>query len=152
MYKGLASLVGMAVLDVQGEEDALQGKVDALKAHWAEYDFFYFHVKKTDSTGEDGDFAAKVKKVELFDALLPQLLALKPDVICIVGDHSTPSKLSTHSWHPVPLLIRSQYGRRDPAERYTEDEALRGSLGLRKGTDVMPLLMANALKLQKYGA
>ncbi|WP_293913829.1 2,3-bisphosphoglycerate-independent phosphoglycerate mutase [Deinococcus sp.] len=152
MYKGLASLVGMDVLDVQGEEDALQGKVDALKTHWAEYDFFYFHVKKTDSTGEDGDFAAKVKKIELFDALLPQLLALEPDVICIVGDHSTPSKLSTHSWHPVPLLIRSQYGRRDPAVRYTEDEALNGSLGLRRGTDVMPLLMANALKLQKYGA
>jgi 2,3-bisphosphoglycerate-independent phosphoglycerate mutase len=152
MYKGLASLVGMDVLEVQGEEDALQGKVDALKKSWTEYDFFYFHVKKTDSTGEDGDFGAKVKKVELFDALLPQLLALEPDVICIVGDHSTPSKLATHSWHPVPLLIRSQYGRRDPATRYTEDEALKGSLGLRKGTDVMPLLMANALKLQKYGA
>ena len=108
--------------------------------------------KYSDSTGEDGDFKAKVKKIELFDALLPQLLALNPDVIAIVGDHSTPSKLATHSWHPVPLLIRSNYGRRDLAQRYTEDEALKGSLGLRKGTDLMPLLMANALKLNKYGA
>ena len=152
MYKGLASLVGMDVLDVEGEEDALSGKVETLKKSWGEYDFFYFHIKKTDSTGEDGDFAAKVKKIELFDALLPELLALEPDVICIVGDHSTPSKLATHSWHPVPLLIRSKYGRKDPATRYTEDEALKGSLGLRRGTDLMPLLMANALKLQKYGA
>ncbi|GGB75244.1 hypothetical protein GCM10008019_34330 [Deinococcus soli (ex Cha et al. 2016)] len=152
MYKGLASLVGMDVLTVQGEEDALDGKVQALKDNWSKYDFFYFHVKKTDSTGEDGDFGAKVKKIELFDALLPQLLALNPDVIAIVGDHSTPSKLATHSWHPVPLLIRSDYGRRDLAQRYTEDEALKGSLGLRKGTDLMPLLMANALKLNKYGA
>ncbi|AWN22413.1 phosphoglycerate mutase [Deinococcus irradiatisoli] len=152
MYKGLASLVGMDVLEVEGEEDALSGKVEALKQAWGEYDFFYFHIKKTDSTGEDGDFKAKVKKVELFDALLPELLALEPDVLCIVGDHSTPSKLATHSWHPVPLLIRSPYGRKDLAQRYTEDEALRGSLGLRKGTDIMPLLMANALKLQKYGA
>ncbi|GAA5437438.1 2,3-bisphosphoglycerate-independent phosphoglycerate mutase [Deinococcus aquaticus] len=152
MYKGLASLVGMDVLTVEGEEDALDGKVQALKDNWDKYDFFYFHVKKTDSTGEDGDFKAKVKKIELFDALLPQLLALNPDVIAIVGDHSTPSRLATHSWHPVPLLIRSDYGRKDAAARYTEDEAVKGSLGLRRGTDLMPLLMANALKLNKYGA
>ncbi len=152
MYKGLAALVGMDVLAVDGEEDALSGKVETLKAHWDKYDFFYFHIKKTDSTGEDGNFPEKVHKIELFDELLPELLALKPDVICIVGDHSTPSKLATHSWHPVPVLIHSQYGRRDLAQRYTEDEALKGSLGLRRGTDLMPLLMANALKLQKYGA
>lgn len=152
MYKGLASLVGMDVLDVQGEEDALDGKVAALTEHWDNYDFFYWHVKKTDSAGEDGDFAAKVKKIELFDALLPRLRALQPDVLCIVGDHSTPSKLASHSWHPVPLLINSRYGRKDLAARYTEEEAGRGSLGLRRGTDILPLLMANALKLQKYGA
>jgi 2,3-bisphosphoglycerate-independent phosphoglycerate mutase len=152
MYKGLASLVGMDVLDVQGEEDALDGKVVALTEHWGNHDFFYWHVKKTDSAGEDGDFAAKVKKIELFDALLPRLRALNPDVLCIVGDHSTPSKLASHSWHPVPLLINSRYGRKDVAARYTEEEAQKGSLGLRRGTDIMPLLMANALKLQKYGA
>ncbi|ULH14558.1 2,3-bisphosphoglycerate-independent phosphoglycerate mutase [Deinococcus sp. KNUC1210] len=152
MYKGLASLVGMDVLEVEGHEDALAGKVEALKANWDKYDFFYFHVKKTDSTGEDGDFAEKVHKIELFDELLPELLALKPDVLAIVGDHSTPSKLMSHSWHPVPLLIASQYARKDAAQRYTEEEAARGTLGLRKGTDLMPLLMANALKLQKYGA
>ncbi|GGJ87626.1 2,3-bisphosphoglycerate-independent phosphoglycerate mutase [Deinococcus aquiradiocola] len=152
MYKGLASLVGMDVLDVEGHEDALDGKVAALQANWDKYDFFYFHVKKTDSTGEDGDFHEKVHKIEIFDALLPQLLALKPDVIAIVGDHSTPSKLASHSWHPVPLLIHSEYARKDVAARYTEEEAQKGTLGLRRGTDVMPLLMANALKLQKYGA
>jgi 2,3-bisphosphoglycerate-independent phosphoglycerate mutase len=152
MYKGLASLVGMDVLEVDGHEDALDGKVAALQNNWDKYDFFYFHVKKTDSTGEDGDFHEKVHKIELFDELLPQLLALKPDVIAIVGDHSTPSKLSSHSWHPVPLLIHSQYARKDAATRYTEEEAQKGTLGLRRGTDLMPLLMANALKLQKYGA
>lgn len=152
MYKGLASLVGMDVLDVPGEEDALGGKVQVLTEHWAKYDFFFFHVKKTDSTGEDGDFAAKVGKIELFDALLPRILALEPDVLCIVGDHSTPSKLASHSWHPVPVLIRSEHGRKDLTTRYTEEEAGKGSLGLRHGTDLMPLLMANALKLNKYGA
>lgn len=152
MYKGLASLVGMDVLEVEGHEDALEGKVAALQKNWDNYDFFYFHVKKTDSTGEDGDFHEKVHKIEIFDELLPQLLALGPDVIAVVGDHSTPSKMQSHSWHPVPLLIHSQYARKDAAERYTEEEAQKGTLGLRRGTDVMPLLMANALKLQKYGA
>ncbi|AFZ66687.1 2,3-bisphosphoglycerate-independent phosphoglycerate mutase [Deinococcus peraridilitoris] len=152
MYKGLASLVGMDVLDVPGEEDALQEKVQTLRDHWDRYDFFYLHIKKTDSTGEDGDFEEKVHKIELFDELLPQILELGPDVLALVGDHSTPSTLLTHSWHPVPLLIKSDWGRKDLAVRYTEEEAQKGSLGLRRGTDVMPLLMANALKLQKYGA
>ena len=152
MYKGLASLVGMDVLEVEGHEDALEGKVAALREHWAEYDFFFFHIKKTDSTGEDGNFLEKAHKVELFDEILPAILELGPQVLCITGDHSTPSKLMTHSWHPVPVLIRSDYGRKDATSRFTEEEAQKGSLGLRKGTDLMPLLMANALKLQKYGA
>lgn len=152
MYKGLASLVGMDVLPVEGHEDALDGKIAALKKHWDEYDFFYFHVKKTDSTGEDGNFDEKVHKIEIFDELLPQILALGPDVLAIAGDHSTPSKLKSHSWHPVPVLIYSEHGRRDAAQRYTEEEAAKGSLGLRRGTDLMPLLLANALKLNKYGA
>ena len=84
--------------------------------------------------------------------LLPQILSLAPDVLGIVGDHSTPSKLKSHSWHPVPFLIHNGHGRFDPAQRFTEGEALKGTLGLRRGTDVMPLLMANALKLNKYGA
>ena len=152
MYKGLASLVGMDVLEVEGHEDALEGKIAALREHWAEYDFFFFHIKKTDSTGEDGNFLEKAHKVELFDEILPAILELGPQVLCITGDHSTPSKLMTHSWHPVPVLIHSDYGRKDLASRFTEEEAQKGSLGLRKGTDLMPLLMANALKLQKYGA
>lgn len=152
MYRGLASLVGMEVLPVDGHEDALEGKIKTLTENWAKYDFFFFHVKKTDSTGEDGDFAEKVHKIELFDELLPSILALKPDVLAIVGDHSTPSKLKSHSWHPVPLLIHNGHGRFDPAQRFTETEALKGTLGRRHGTDVMPLLMANALKLNKYGA
>ncbi|WP_018467790.1 2,3-bisphosphoglycerate-independent phosphoglycerate mutase [Calidithermus timidus] len=152
MYKGVASLVGMKVLEVVGEEDALQGKVKALQTHWSEHDFFYLHFKKTDSTGEDGDFEEKVHKVELFDHLLPELLALKPDVLVITGDHSTPSVLRAHSWHPVPVLLYGPYLRNDPAQRFTEDEAARGTLGTLRGTDLMPLMLAHAGKLQKFGA
>lgn len=152
MYKGLASLVGMQVLPVEGVEDALEGKVRTLQEHWGQFDFFYLHFKKTDSTGEDGNFAEKVHKIELFDQLLPQLLALKPDVLAITGDHSTPSVLKAHSWHPVPLLLHAPLLRNDPAQRFTEDEAAKGSLGHLRGVELMPLLLAHAGKLQKYGA
>jgi len=152
MYKGVASLVGMEVLPVEGVEDAPEGKVKALRENWAKYDFFYLHFKKTDSTGEDGNFEEKVHKVELFDHLLPELLALKPDVLAITGDHSTPSVLKAHSWHPVPLLLYGPYLRNDAAQRFTEDEAARGSLGHLRGVELMPLLLAHAGKLQKYGA
>jgi len=152
MYKGLASLVGMEVLPVEGVEDAPQGKIKALQQNWEGFDFFYLHFKKTDSSGEDGNFAEKVHKVELFDLLLPQLLALKPDVLAITGDHSTPSRMKAHSWHPVPLLLHAPLLRNDPARRFTEDEAAKGSLGHLRGVELMPLLLAHAGKLQKYGA
>lgn len=152
MYRGVASLVGMTVLPVEGEGDALEGKLETLRTHWNQHDFFYLHFKKTDSTGEDGDFAGKVHKIELFDALLPQLLELGPTVLAITGDHSTPAVLGAHSWHPVPLLIHGPHLRYDPAQRFTEDEALRGSLGQLRATEIMPLLLAHAGKLQKFGA
>jgi 2,3-bisphosphoglycerate-independent phosphoglycerate mutase len=152
MYKGVASLVGMQVLEVEGQEDAPEGKMHSLAANWNDHDFFYLHFKKTDSTGEDGNFDEKVYKVELFDRLLPQILNLKPDVLAITGDHSTPSIMKAHSWHPVPLLLHAPLLRNDPALRYTEDEALKGSLGHLRGTELMPLLLAHAGKLQKYGA
>lgn len=152
MYKGVASLVGMDVLPVEGVEDAPEGKVKALQEHWDNYDFFYLHFKKTDSTGEDGNFAEKAHKVEFFDHLLPGLLALKPDVLAITGDHSTPSIMKAHSWHPVPLLLHAPLLRNDVAQRFTEDEAARGSLGHLRGVELMPLLLAHAGKLQKYGA
>ncbi len=152
MYKGLASLVGMEVLPVEGVEDAPEGKVKALQQSWERFDFFYLHFKKTDSTGEDGNFVEKVHKVELFDHLLPQLLALKPDVLAITGDHSTPSRMKAHSWHPVPLLLHAPLLRNDAAQRFTEDEAAKGSLGHLRGVELMPLLLAHAGKLQKYGA
>ncbi|KGQ21119.1 2,3-bisphosphoglycerate-independent phosphoglycerate mutase [Thermus filiformis] len=152
MYKGLASLVGMEVLPVEGEGDAHEGKLRALRENWERYDFFYLHFKKTDAKGEDGDFWGKVKEIERFDALLPELLALGPQVLAVTGDHSTPALLKAHSWHPVPLLLKAPYLRKDEARRFTEGEAARGSLGHLRGVELMPLLLAHAGRLLKYGA
>ena len=149
MYRGVAKLVGMDLLPTG---DDIASEFETLKAHFEDYDFFYLHVKKTDSYGEDGNFDNKVHIIEETDALIPELLALKPDVIAVTGDHSSPARLKAHSWHPVPTLIWSQYCRPDATTAFSETECTRGGLGLFHATDILPLLMANAMRLAKYGA
>jgi len=149
MYRGLARLVGMEVLRTGNTfEDELQTLADK----WKEHDFFYVHFKATDSAGEDGDFDRKVRAIEEADALLPRLIDLDPDVLVVTGDHSTPALVKGHSWHPVPILLFSTYCRRDGATDFSERTCTVGGLGRIRAVDVMPLIMANALKLTKFGA
>lgn len=150
MYRGVAKLVGMDILET-GEIP--EEEVETLKTHWAEYDFFFFHIKKTDSAGEDGDFARKASVIEHVDeAVVPAIASLEPDVFIVTGDHSTPALLKSHSWHPVPTLLRSRYCRPDEVKAFGERACVRGGLGVFPATDLMPLAMANALRLTKYGA
>ncbi|MFH1038592.1 MAG: 2,3-bisphosphoglycerate-independent phosphoglycerate mutase [PVC group bacterium] len=149
MYRGLAGLVGMEILKTG---DEIRDEFQTLKENWSRFDFFFVHVKKTDSYGEDGSFEKKVKIIEEVDRLIPALKALKPDVIAVTGDHSTPCLLKGHSWHPNPLLLWSPYVRRDEIARFSEIECARGGLGRLSAVEVMPLLLANALKLEKFGA
>ncbi len=149
MYKGLARLVGMDILD---PGQTLQGQVDTLAKVWNDYDFFFLHYKYTDSTGEDGNFPAKVQMIEKLDAVVPDILKLKPDVFIVTGDHSTPSKMKSHSWHPVPTLILSDLCRPDEVTEFGERTCLRGGLGQFQAKHLMLLAMAHAGRLGKYGA
>jgi 2,3-bisphosphoglycerate-independent phosphoglycerate mutase len=149
MYKGLARLVGMDVLDA-GETIATE--VETLEKNWDAYDFFFFHVKKTDSAGEDGNFDAKVKVIEETDSFIPAIMALNPGVIVITGDHSTPSALKSHSWHELPILVHADNIRKDPVTAFDEIACMQGGLGHIRHVDIMPLAMAHADKLAKYGA
>ncbi len=149
MYKGLARLVGM---DIVGQTKTIDEQVDELARHWSTYDFFFLHYKYTDSTGEDGNFQAKVEKTEALDAAIPRVKALGPDVIIVTGDHSTPSKLKAHSWHPVPTLIWADSCRFDACEGFGEGECLRGGLGQFEAKYLMPLALAHAGRMGKYGA
>lgn len=149
MYRGLARLVGMDTPVIEG---SVEDEINFLKQKYNEYDFFFMHVKKIDSYGEDGNFLEKVKRIEEFDSLLPQILDLKPDVLIITGDHSTPALLKSHSWHPVPVLIKSPYVLGGTSSRFTEREALKGELGIFRSINILPLALANALRLKKFGA
>jgi len=149
MYRGLAKLVGMTALPTG---PSLSDSLAALREHWGQFDFFFVHYKATDSAGEDGDFQRKVAKLEEVDAIIPELLSLKPDVIMATGDHSTPSTYRAHSWHPVPFALRSRWCQPDPAEAFNELDCQKGSLGLFAATEIMPLAMAHADRFTKYGA
>ncbi len=149
MYRGLARLVGMDVINVNG---TIKEQCDVLQNNFNNYDFFFVHIKRTDSAGEDGNFDQKVKAIEEFDLILPGIFDLKPDVLIITGDHSTPAILNGHSWHPVPFLLYSKYCRPDRVTRFSETSCLYGSLGTFQAINIMPLAMANALKLNKFGA
>ena len=149
MYKGLARLVQMDV--IEGCE-TIEDEIVTLKANWEKYDFFFFHVKKTDSAGEDGNFDAKVKVIENVDRVLPEILALKPDVLVITGDHSTPSALKSHSWHELPLLLYADNIVVDACTSFGERACMAGGLGHIRHVDIMPLAMAHADRLTKYGA
>jgi 2,3-bisphosphoglycerate-independent phosphoglycerate mutase len=149
MYRGIARLLGM---DVLGQPGALDEELQILRDAWVDYDYFFLHHKGTDSAGEDGDRARKVRAIEDFDAVVPELRALNPDVVAVSGDHSTPSQMAAHSWHPVPALLWSARCGQDEVDRFGERWCLRGGLGLRPTKDLMALMLANAGRLQKYGA
>lgn len=148
MYKGLARLAGMELLK---EGEGISGEFETLKENWDDHDFFFVHVKPTDAAGEDGDFGRKSAVIEEVDGLLPELLDLGPDVLAITGDHATPAKLLSHSWHGVPFLLHSGYTL-PTAESFGERTCAGGSLGVFPGEEIMGLLMGHALKLNRYGA
>ncbi|UCF38554.1 MAG: hypothetical protein JSU96_06855 [Acidobacteriota bacterium] len=149
MYRGVSFLVGMDMYPVVA---SFGDQVKALKENWDQYDFFFIHAKTTDKTGEDGNFAAKVAAIEELDQYIPQITALNPDVLVITGDHSTPSAMKSHSWHPVPVLLSSDLARLDWAERLTELDCLKGALGQIPAKDLMGLALAHAGRLAKFGA
>jgi 2,3-bisphosphoglycerate-independent phosphoglycerate mutase len=149
MYRGLAKLVGMEALPVGPN---IEDSIATLRENWGRYDFFFVHYKYTDTAGEDGDFDRKVEALEEVDNHIEQIVELDPDVLMVAGDHSTPAVMAAHSWHPVPFMLRSRWTRQDECDFFNELDLLKGSLGIFPAKEVMPLALAHAGRLKKYGA
>jgi 2,3-bisphosphoglycerate-independent phosphoglycerate mutase len=149
MYRGVARLVGM---DAQEEPVSDEQSVQVLATRYEQYDFHFIHFKAVDSRGEDGDFSGKVKAIEAVDPLIGELERLKPDVLIVTGDHSTPARLRAHSWHPVPVLINSQWTRPDKSAGFGERACAAGELGVFPTVLLMSLALAHASRLAKFGA
>jgi 2,3-bisphosphoglycerate-independent phosphoglycerate mutase len=149
MYRGIARLVGMDVLPKAAD---LDDQVALLRQHWDDYDYFFVHHKSADSAGEDGNFEAKVKAIEAIDAVVPALVEQAPNVLVVTGDHATPSQMAAHSWHSVPAVVWGPRVGRDDVERFGERWCRHGGLGRRPTKELMPILLACAGRLAKYGA
>ena len=149
MYRGLAQVVGMETIKTGG---GFADEVATLRQHWDAYDFFFLHYKDTDKAGEDGDFDAKVEALERLDSFIPEILSLGPDVMVVTGDHASPSILAAHGWQPVPVLVASRYAGADPVTTFNERACASGTLGIIPAQHLMPLVLANALRLTKFGA
>jgi len=149
MYKGLARLVGMEIV---GNAQSLSEQVDLLQRVWNDYDFFFLHYKYTDSTGEDGNFDEKVQRIEQLDAVIARIEQLAPQCLIITGDHSTPSYLKSHSWHPVPTLLVSDCCRPDGHRSFSESTCITGGLGHFEAKYLMLMALANVGRLNKFGA
>ena len=149
MYRGLARLVGMTIFSPGTK---LADQLEALRRHWDDADFFFVHYKYTDAAGEDGDFERKVACIEELDAAIPAIADLGPDVLIVTGDHSTPATLRSHSWHPVPVLLAASTCRPDAATSFGERACLQGGLGQIEAKYLLPLALAHAGRLAKFGA
>ena len=148
MYRGLAQLVGMKIIPTGQTFD---DELDALDQNFDEHDFFFLHYKPADAAGEDGDFEAKVARLEELDAKIPRLLALEPDTLIVAGDHSTPAIMGGHSWHPVPLMVHSELTEGEGVPEFSERGCNNGSIGRIPATNVMMLALAHSGKLVKFG-
>jgi 2,3-bisphosphoglycerate-independent phosphoglycerate mutase len=149
MYRGIARLLGM---DIAPQTDSIGAEIETLRQNYAKYDFFFIHVKPTDSRGEDGNFEAKARVIEEVDTLLPRIMDLNPDVLVVTADHSTPAALAAHSWHPVPVLLAAKTCRPDHVERFGERACIQGGLGRMPMMYLMGQALAHARRLEKFGA
>lgn len=149
MYRGIARLLGMQLAD---PTNTIEEEIHSLKANYNNYNFFFIHIKYTDSRGEDGQFDEKVKVIEQVDSFIPQICTLNPDVLVVTGDHSTPAIMAGHSWHPVPVLLSAANCRQDPVTTFGERACIAGGLGRMQMKYIISAALAHAGKLQKYGA
>ena len=156
LYKGIAKVLGMDVLQVKGATGTantdINAKFIAAKKALAKYDFVFVHIKYADNYAEDGNVFGKLKFIEKIDDALIHLIGIKDTLIVITADHSTPCKLKAHSGDPVPIVMFGEGVRTDKVKEFNERSCMQGGLGRIKGKDLMNEILNLIGKAKLYGA
>lgn len=158
LIKGMFRATGMDVIEVQGATGGLDtdmvAKAEAALMALTTYDLVVVNVKAADLCGHDGKPSEKIKVIERADVMMGHLKAHLPQdvVVAITADHSTPCTLKDHSGDPVPVTIFGDGVRVDEVPHFDERSVARGSLGRMRGQDLMPILLNQANRQEKFGA
>ncbi|MHA2294970.1 MAG: 2,3-bisphosphoglycerate-independent phosphoglycerate mutase [Candidatus Hodarchaeales archaeon] len=158
LYKGVATLAGMEVLEVPGATGGINSNFDA-KVNKAvnclegdKYNFIFLHFKATDNAGHDGKFKLKKEIFEKIDTSLKPVLELDDVVIGFTPDHSTPCSIKDHSCDPVPCFVAAPNRRKDTVENFGEKFAMKGSINGIRGKEFMNLIFGLANRNKKFGS
>ncbi len=155
LYKGVAVYVGMDIIDVPGATGAvdtdLTAKAEAVKEKFDEYDFFFVHIKGTDSASHDGNFDLKKTMIERIDAEFVSKIKNLDCITLLTGDHSSPVRLKRHSSDPVPLLMHGSGVRRDSVAQFNEITCAEGGLGHVQGTHMIKTILDYMDKGEMFG-
>jgi len=137
---GISNILKMKAFNAGGLTDYEEKATVAARSMNTE-NAIYVHLKGPDEFGHDGDAIGKMKNIEeidkrFFGTLLDQIDVSKIAVM-ISADHSTPSIHKGHSDDPVPVLISGDMITNDNTQRFTENEAKKGAIGLIEGAQVV---------------
>lgn len=149
LYKGLGAAVGLEHRELgtasDAETDVAVRVTAALELIAEGYGFVHLHTKRTDMAGHKKDPAHKAEVVAAVDRGLAPLVPLVERgeiVVAVCPDHQTPAAGPLyHGGGAVPLLIAGGVAGADEVTAYGETACAHGSLGVLRGSDVLPLAL-----------
>jgi 2,3-bisphosphoglycerate-independent phosphoglycerate mutase len=148
LLKGLAKMVGMEVLNIDGVTDGLdndfaaqaEGAMEALEEH----DLVVIHIEAPDEAAHAGSIDDKIEAIHRIDREVLSRLRSRGDLrLLVMPDHPTPIKSRTHSPEPVPFLLWGKGFKPNGAKSFSEAEAKKTGLFIEDGYNIMKRLVGD---------
>ena len=137
---GIGRLLSMDVRELEPGTrlDDYRKRAELVLDSVGRFGFVYVHLKGPDEPGHDGLFDLKKERIEEIDKGFFSVLVKSPRlsalVVAVTCDHSTPVEDKGHSDDPVPVIVIGGKAKPEGSLRFTERDAVKGSLGtLKKG-------------------
>lgn len=109
---------------------SMKASMKMIKRFRKRYDYFFIHIKETDTPGHDNKPLDKIKMIELIDR---KLIAYLEDYckrygvkLMVASDHVTSCKRKGHVEGFVPVMLYDPLNEEDKDKRFTEEDALKG--------------------------